>query len=135
MLGQAVPEETRCNYAFYQEVLAFEVQQGLYETQLACKNQLDALKRQPFGPPSQWELFNGVCKRACRSYTDRIQRLAVSTDCECSKFNPPACPKTAIDLLCKIVEFCYVSTVYQNTFCADIACGRQATNEDSWRQC
>ncbi len=100
-----------------------------------CRLSLDSTKRQPFGPPSQWELFNAVCKTACRSYTDRVERIRTATDCDCALFNPPSCPMTTTDLLCKVVQFCYESGPYQRTYCDDHACGRQATNEDTWRNC
>lgn len=130
-----IPEEQRCNYAFYQEMLAFEVSSGLAKSKADCVSYLDHLKRLQFGPPSQWEIFNMMCKTACRSYYDRWFRIISQTDCDCTLFNPPSCPASPTDLLCLVTQFCYPWDAYYSNYCAPDACGRQANNEDSWRHC
>ena len=135
------PEEHTCNFEFYMEVYNYEVANGLFQAHQNCVASIDDTQRQPFGPPSEFEIFKAVCKTQCRGYTDRIMRIESATDCDCSKFSlagSPACPKTATDILCKVIGICHDSVQYQLTYCGDTVCGRQVDNtlgEDSWRKC
>lgn len=129
------PEEDQCNYDFYLEILDYELANGFLEAQIACESYLDKLQRLQFGPPTQWEIFNTVCKTACRTYYDRWQRVVSESNCDCTKFTYSSCPPSVTDLLCSVVGFCYDWQTYFYNYCEDLACGRQANNEDSWRHC
>jgi len=54
------------------------------------------------------------------------------TACACDS-TQPACPRTALDMLCTATGVCYDSDYYQTTTCAVDACGRWATDEASYR--
>jgi hypothetical protein len=133
---------------FLNEAIPHETANGLRRIQADCIRQLDQLQRLQFGPPTQWEIFNMVCKRGCRSYHDRWLRLKSQTLCDCTTVATPAswgsitvypvntaCLPSVIDLLCKTIGFCYDMDAYWFPYCDDYACGRQSNNEASWRRC
>jgi hypothetical protein len=128
-------DTTPCFTAFFNVSYDYEVARGIQRAQADCTSYLDQLQRQQFGPPTQWEIFNMMCKTACRSYYDRWFRLVSQTGCDCTKVVTPRCFPSVTDLLCKVVGFCYDFDTYFPAYCASDACGRLADNEDSWRRC
>jgi hypothetical protein len=130
-----VAEEEVCNYDTYREVYDYEIDEGLYEREEACTAAVDNLRKQQFGPPTQWEIFNAVCKGDCRSYADRISRLAAATDCRCERIvdTKYQCPNYPTDVLCELVGYCYDWAAYDKAYCQPDSCGRYAKSEDEWR--
>ncbi len=147
--GHADPNCSQDHQNFFLlEMIPHETSYGLKTIQAACIRELDKLQRLQFGPPTQWEIFNMMCKRSCRSYHDRWLRLHTQTLCDCTQIPTPdvwstltvlpvgsACLPSVTDLLCYTIGFCYDFDAYYPLYCDDSACGRQATNEDSWRHC
>jgi hypothetical protein len=131
-----VPEESVCNYDTYREVYDYEIDEGLYQREEACSAAIDNLRKQQFGPPTQWEIFNAVCKGDCRSYADRIARLAASTDCRCERIvdTKYQCPNYPTDVLCNLVGYCYDWAAYDKSYCQPDSCARYAKSEDDWRK-
>lgn len=131
-----LPEEQICNYASYVQAVDFEIDEGLAARELQCRETVDNLRKQQFGPPTEWEIFNTMCKGECRSYADRLIRIDASSNCRCARVEDPdyACFTTPTDYLCQLLEICKGFDSYINEYCLPSSCGRFAGSEAEWRE-
>jgi len=130
-----LPEEQRCNYDAYVQAVDFEIGEGLAVREVQCKDSIDNLRKLQFGPPTEWEMFNAICKGECRSYSDRLLRIRSASNCDCARIQDATyqCFYTATDYLCQLLQICHDFDEYISSYCLADSCGRFASSEDEWR--
>lgn len=124
-----------CAYNTYIRSYEYEYSEGLSLAASECLNSVQGLTKLQFGPPTEWEIFNVLCKGDCRAYNDRVQRVLTASDCRCRRVLNARyqCPTTPTDMLCSEVQFCYDYDTYMRDYCLESSCGRWQTNENDWR--
>jgi hypothetical protein len=122
--------------AVYKAAYSYEsLLSGLFTLQEACRVNIQSLVKQPFGPPTAFQVMNMMCKGPCRKLADHVRRLdAVGKDTGCvCKEAETRCPLQRVDMLCYTTGLCYEEEWYEDKVCASDACGRFITNEAAYR--
>jgi hypothetical protein len=113
---------------------------GLSAASRACDATLFALSALAYAPPSDWQVFNALCRGACRDLSSRLARLDAldaATNCSCAPAATRACPRPPAAMLCARAAAAgggaCLSAGAAAAWCAPAACGRRATDEAAWR--
>ena len=105
--------------------LVLSRERHVYELEKCCKDNLDALKRERFGPPGRFEKRSASCDGMCASYDNLVFKGKRNAKCNCEETN--TCYKSSMFWLCKILWECLGSNdldyneQYQPHWCA--SCG------------
>ncbi len=129
-----------CDLSTYLLSFDHELENGLLEAEARCDESMRELASRRFGPPSQFEIFEAVCKTACHDYGARVQRLKEhgGEGCNCKVLQrlgyfTYSC-RTPTEYLCRRTGYCYDYEEYFADKCAPGACARWAPAEAEWRQ-
>ena len=104
-----------------------------------CRAELRQLVQKQFGPPTDWEMYNGMCKTVCSQLTKAVAETNKAGGCTCQPFDqtgviphtPMTCNRTSADYLCKIVQVCWTQTRWDRLMCT--GCGSDQHDESNWR--
>ena len=125
--------------ATWERLYAGEEAWGLGAAGRACAAAAWAAGAQAWAPPSRWQLFNVLCRGACRDLAGRLARVAALdavTNCTCAATVTRACPRSPAALLCAQGGGggACLSEAAVAAWCDAGACGRFAGDEAAWRQ-
>lgn len=94
-----------------------------------CNDLLFKLKQRQFGPPTEWETFNIMCKGPCLKYYFTALEVNAAGGCSCGE-DDIDCYQLPVDFLCKLLQVCPDHKLYHRHTCR--GCGWEALHEQEW---
>lgn len=71
-----------------------------------------------------------------KTYWEPVVTLSSASSCDCTQFSLNRCPHfLPAQWLCQVTGYCPEQFSYDQEYCAVNACGVNAQDEATWRQC
>jgi hypothetical protein len=118
-----IAQEDRCqSAAYYITTHRAEAATNMTSFRTTCEAAMRELRfgGHKFGPPSQWEIFQQIC-RTCSQYSQVLTPTRRNTDCDCHEFRySKGCVNLSpTDMLCELFQVCMDADTYHDLYCAE----------------
>lgn len=123
------PDE--CNFVEYRELQDATLEEMQAEKE-ECDSLIARLKQRQFGPPTEYEFFNIMCKGPCIEQYFHVTALRDFPNCPCGEETGLPCYSLPTDTLCKLHQVCHDPAEYHRYWCR--GCGWEATSELQWHE-